>query len=470
MTIWRVRRGPVSAYHFMRPSLPARGRSSRPDRELCREPTGGALVKPSRLLAGAALVAGTLLAPPAVAAPAPAPAPGDLAATIAERSRFFGAENVDQRTGALPRDEVHLTWVSVSTFAAALDGHVVLFDAYIHKGEEERAYVPATTKDLIALHPEAILLGHGHYDHGQLAGPIAAATGATIVGTQGHCDQASADAGKQLPCVVAFAEDAPFGTRKEISVLPGVCTTAVLHVHSAAEPPDLERDPTNPAVGTPDPSVILEHPPGPGTTVFAPGDEHGTVLYQLRIGHFALTMHDSSGPLKEEAPEVFPVLRSLHPTDVQVGALVSFNNPTNGLRDAAMYVDALQPKVFVPNHHDFIGGEYGGADEYEPQLERELASYDVHPELRFLYDPYDYVRPGLLRFDVDSPRWVDREAPCPRAAGSARSTATSGRAAVAVADAAKVPLAATGAGRAVAVAGLVLLAVVLVLRRRPHAV
>lgn len=428
----------------------------------------------ARLLAATALAASCLLGPPAQAAPAPAAVgtpPPDLQATIAERSRFFGAENVDQRTGALPRDEVHLVWVSVATFAAALDGHVVLFDAYLHKGEQERAYVPATTDDLIALHPAAIFLGHGHYDHGQLAGPIAAATGATVVGTDGHCAQASADAGKDLACVVAFDDAAPFGTTKAISVLPGVCSTALLHVHSAAEPPDPSRAANGPAFGVPDPSLVLEHPPGPGTTLIAPGDEHGTVLYQLRIGHFSLTMHDSSGPLKEQAPEVFPVLRSLRPTDVQVGALVSFNNPTNGLRDAAMYAEALQPDLFVPNHHDFVGGEYGGADEYEGQLRRELQAYDVDPEIRFLYDPYDYVRPNLLRFDVTNPRWVDREAPCPRAAGAGSARTASARVAEVAAPApAKVPLAATGTGVTLAGSGLLLLLTVVALRRRARSV
>jgi L-ascorbate metabolism protein UlaG (beta-lactamase superfamily) len=392
-------------------------------------------------------------------------APADLAATIRERQRFFGAENVDPRTGALPRDEVPHVWVSVSTFAAALDGHVVLFDAYIHKQEDnKRGYVPAVTQDLINLHPEAIILGHGHYDHGQLAGPIAAATGARIVGTQGHCDQASADAGRKLPCLPAFGASAKFGDKKEISVLPGVCTTVVLHVHSAAEPPDPTRDPTNPAVGTPDPSVILQHPPGPSTTVFAPGDELGTLLYQVRIGHFALTMHDSTGPLKEEAPQVFPVLRSLHPTDVEVGALVSFNNPTNGMRDSAMYIDALRPDVFVPNHHDFIGGEYGGADEYKPQLERELLAYKARPEIRFLYDPFDYVRPNVLRYDVDAPRWVDAgDVPCLRAAGSRATPIDAGAAG---SGDAKTPLASTGAGPAVAGVALVMLLMGLAARAR----
>lgn len=414
------------------------------------------------------LLTAAVLLPPATAQAGPgrsastAPAPPDLAATIAERQRFFGAENVDPRTGALPRDEVHLVWVSVATFAAALDGHVVLFDAYIHKEEDERAYVPATREDLIALDPEAILLGHAHYDHGLLSGPIAAATGATIVGTRGHCEQASAEVGRKLACVVAFEPDAEFGDTSTVAVLPGVCSTAVLHVHSAAEPPDPDRDITNPAVGVPDPGVILEHPPGPSTTLIAPGDEHGTVLYQLRIGAFSLTMHDSSGPLKERAPEVFDVLRALPGTDVQVGALVSFNNPTNGLRDAAMYVDALRPDLFVPNHHDFVGGEYGGADDYEPQLRRELRDYDADPEIRFLHDPYDYVRPNVLRFDVDAARWKDAgEKPCPRAAGSgtagAPPQAAPGR---------KLALPATGWGGVVVTTGLGLVLLAVALRRR----
>jgi len=260
----------------------------------------------------------------------------------------------------------------------------------------------------------------------------------------------------------------------------------VLHVHSAAEPPDPSRDPTNPVFGIPDAGSVIAHPPGPSTVLIGPGDELGTVLYQLRIGEFTLTMHDSSGPLKEQAPEVFDVFRSLPPTDVQVGALVSFNNATNGLRDPAMYIDAFDPKVFVPNHHDFVLGEYGGGDDFEPALERELESYDADPELRFLSDPFDYVKPNLLRFDVDSPRWVDAgDTPCPRAdaaggagqaagsggqaAGSggqasggpaAASSATSGR------TGSKGLLAATGPVPAAAVAGLALIGAGLGLRLR----
>lgn len=323
-------------------------------------------------------------------------------ATIEARQRFFGAENVDPETGAVDRGEVHLSWVSVATFAAAMDGRVVLFDTYIHKEEDEPHYVPATTQDLVDLRPEAILLGHGHFDHADRSGDIAAATGATIYGTQQHCAQARAEAGAAIPCVAIFDGGATPGGVATFTLLDDICTTAVLHVHSAAEPPDTEHPPAV-FVPVPDAGSVLLHPPG---KLFDPaGDEGGAVLYQFRMGDFSLVWHDSSGPLKERAPQVFDVLRDLPRTDVQVGAVLGFNQPTNGLRDPAMYVDAIDPAVFIPNHHDFVT-EYGSADEYEPAMRAELARFGADPELRWLFDPYDYVRPNLLSFRIDDRRWA----------------------------------------------------------------
>jgi L-ascorbate metabolism protein UlaG (beta-lactamase superfamily) len=379
----------------------------------------------SRLQSGRRrVVVAVLVALFALATAALGDAPGDprfgpdaeepaSAETIAARQRFFGAENVHARTGALPRDEVHVSWVSVTTFAAALDGHVVLFDAYIHKEEDgKRNYVPATTQDLIDLKPEAIYIGHGHYDHALLSGEIAAATGATIVGTRSHCDQAAAQAGAPVPCVVAFEPGAAPGATADVDLLPGVCTTAVLHLHSGAEPPDPEHDHTNVVAPVPDAGRLLLHPPGPSATLVGPGDEGGTVLYQFRIGDFSLVFNDSAGPLKENAPEVYDVFRSMPQTDVQLGAIIGFNNFTNGLRDHAQYVAAFDPQVFVPNHHDFVF-EYGAGDEIEEPLRRDFAFYGTDPEVRWLHDPFDYARPNLLRFDVNDDRWAEAgDLPC----------------------------------------------------------
>jgi hypothetical protein len=149
------------------------------------------------------------------------------------------------------------------------------------------------------------------------------------------------------------------------------------------------------------------HPPGPSvaTNLDGGGDEGGSLLYQFRTEDFSLTWHDSAGPLKENNPEVFDLFRRLPVTDVEVGAILGFNQPFNGLRDPAMYIDAIDPKIFVPLHHDFVT-EYGSANDYEPTLRKELASLGPLPELRWLSDPGDYIRPGLLTFDVHAPQWA----------------------------------------------------------------
>lgn len=330
--------------------------------------------------------------------------------TIEVRQRMFGVENVDPRTGAVDRGEVHLSWLSVATFAAAIDGHVLLLDAYIHKVEDEPHYVPATNEDLVRLAPEAIFVGHGHFDHAYEAPTVAAATGATVYGTAAHCGQFK-DAEPSIACVEVFqGPDPAMGSTATFSLHPHLCVTAVVHEHSDFEPPDPERDVTNQVVPVPDPGAVLLHPPG--SAFGLEGEEGGTVLYQFRVGHFTLTWNDSAGPLKERSPETFDVFRSLPATDVHVGAILGFNQLSNGLRDPVMYIDALDPIVFIPNHHDFVT-EYGSADDYEAPLRRELEGYDADPEIRFLVDPTDYVRPSLLAFALDDPRWRTNETvPC----------------------------------------------------------
>ncbi len=326
-------------------------------------------------------------------------------AMIEARQLFFGAENVDPETGAVPKGEVHLSWLSVATFAVAMDGHVLMFDAYIHKEEDEPNYVPAITQDMIDLTPEFVVLGHGHFDHALESGRIAAATGATIVGSQRHCEEQSEKVGEALSCIIAFdaATDTP-GDTAELDLWDGVCTTAMLHVHSDAEPPDPEHDPSHTVVPAPDAGSILLHPPS--SAFGTEGDEGGTILYQFRIGSFSLLYHDSTGPLKEQAPQVFDALRALPNTDVELGAILGFNQITNGLRDPAMYAAAIDAQVYVPQHHDFVT-EYGSADDFEPILIAEFEDYGADPELRFLYDPFDYGRPSLLQYDIDAPRWKE---------------------------------------------------------------
>lgn len=361
-------------------------------------------------------LAGVLAAAVAMlAAAVPAQAAALPPETVQAREHFFGAENVAP-DGSVRADRVILSWFSVASLAASLDGHVVLLDAYIHKEEDRPNYVPTTREELVALAPEAIFIGHGHFDHAAMSGEIIARTGAFLVGTPEHCDQAkqlaAAYAGQAVDvrCIDAVTRGSepgvevnvlrPFGDRIEV--------TALKHVHSAAEAPDGENHETTLNSGPiPDARLVLLHPPGPSVLqhLTASGDEGSSILYQFRLGSFSFVWNDTAGPLRERAPQIFGLLEGLPPTDVEVGSVLGFNDPTNGLRDIVDYVERLKPTVFYPVHHDFVA-EYGASQRMKGVMEREMAKRGELPtELRWLYDPVDYLRPGLMTFDPAAPRW-----------------------------------------------------------------
>lgn len=340
--------------------------------------------------------------------------PVDRNAMIAARQHLFGSDNVDAKTGQVPADKVILSWFGVSSYAAALNGHVVLLDAFIQYRTERPGYVPTTVDELIALQPELIFLGHGHGDHGELVSQIAGATCARMVGTPENCAQFDAGvkslygADRSLQCLAVTDEgSAPGAQIVDVHALPNVCITAFRHVHSDAEPPDADRVP-NPPLFLPDVEPVLMHPPGPppyATVSGLSGNEGGSLFYQFRIKNFSLVWMDTVGPLKEKAPELFDLLRRLPATDVMVGAILGFNIFTNGFRDPAMYVEAIEPQVFVPNHHDFIAPD-GAQANWQATFDRDLASIpeSSRPELHWMVNPYDYVRP--LVYDVTDARWA----------------------------------------------------------------
>ena len=171
------------------------------------------------------------------------------AETIALRKRFFGSENVDG-TGAVRPDRVIMSWTSIAGFAMAIDGHVILLDAYIHKGEDVPNYVPTTIDELVGLRPEALFIGHGHFDHAASAGEIVARTGATLVGSPEHCDQtvkqAASYAGSPvtLNCIDAVPRGSAPGAGTTFA-LGSVQVRSLKHLHSAAEPPDGEGHETS---------------------------------------------------------------------------------------------------------------------------------------------------------------------------------------------------------------------------------
>src|SRR5688572_6067286 len=72
--------------------------------------------------------------PPDASGGGPVAASADEAHMVALRQKYFGASNVDPRTGAVRRDKVVMSWFGVTNFAMAIRGHVVLLDAWVPRG------------------------------------------------------------------------------------------------------------------------------------------------------------------------------------------------------------------------------------------------------------------------------------------------------------------------------------------------
>jgi len=115
-------------------------------------------------------------------------------ATIAARQKFFGTQNVDPHTGRVDPSKVIFSWTTNASFAAAVKGHVMLLDTYVTRLELTPGRTPFVIQDLLDLAPEAILIGHGHFDHADNAAYISAKTGAPIYATPETCDNMAIDA------------------------------------------------------------------------------------------------------------------------------------------------------------------------------------------------------------------------------------------------------------------------------------
>ena len=296
--------------------------------------------------------------------------------TIQAREAFFGAANVD-RAGKVRRDRVILSWFGVASFAAALDGKVVLLDTYLNNygpadcpaQPDVQRYVPADYADLIALRPQAIFIGHEHFDHQCRSGEIASRTGARLVGLPQACAVARGEV-PGVRCVPTLGSLSGFGTRREIRPLGRrVPVTVIRNLHSGL---------------------------ASGPIMNSTGAE--ALMYRFRVGRFSLVWNDTVGPLREKSPRLLDVLRGLPPTDVQVGASKGFGQIEQGLRDPVDYAQALRGKVYISNHQDFYlleGGRLDGRSRtMKPDL---LAAFrsrrGLKTDVRWLQDPGDYLRP-----------------------------------------------------------------------------
>jgi hypothetical protein len=149
------------------------------------------------------------------------------AAMIAARQKIFGIENVDAKSGKVRDDQVVFSWLTNATFAAAMKGHVVLLDSYVTRLEIMPGRTPIVIQDLLDLRPEAIFLGHGHFDHADNAAYIAQETGAVIYATPETCDNMAIDATNNFDNGYTLVKTVTCKTLTERGSLPGAEIVAI---------------------------------------------------------------------------------------------------------------------------------------------------------------------------------------------------------------------------------------------------
>ena len=225
----------------------------------------------------------------------------------AARLRLLGPDAMDPEV-------VRIWWVGVSSFIVSMKGHLFLLDAWEIVGLHAD-YLPIGREDLAAIKPEAIFVGHGHFDHAADVGYVAGNSGALVVGGDTVCDIARQRAAGQglkadFPCVQLGTSRSPApGSTLSLKVwedLPPVI--AVAHTHSAAEPADLLEG-GRPLVYIPEVLTFATYlNTSPQEALMFLGTlrddggvgqpEGGTWAYHFRFDDFALFWHDSTGVMK----------------------------------------------------------------------------------------------------------------------------------------------------------------------------
>jgi len=353
---------------------------------------------------------------------------------IRARQLFFGAENVDPHSGRVRHDKVIFSWFTNSSYAVSLEGRVILLDSYIHRAETVPGRTPFVVEDLVSLRPEAIFLGHGHFDHADNAAFVAGTLGIPIYASQETCVAMQQDAMSlfnngviQSPTVdcrdVTTTGSTPGVEIVNINQLePLACITAFRHLHSTTVPQDTDF-PIVPVINDADPRDPMIYPPGIAHSYPTSGVGGGgpiSILYQFRLRHdnkFTFVWHNTTGAIKEGCgldqcwgpavgQHLTEIMQSLPSTDIELGSMVSLGFGTNGMRDPILYQLAIQPQVYIPVHQTNAAMPTSSLrfkTSYFQQLDAMNVPQDQRPEARWVVDPNEYLKPQV--YDPDDDRW-----------------------------------------------------------------
>jgi len=264
---------------------------------------------------------------------------------------------------APPIDGVEVRWLGITTWLIRVDDTVVLIDPYFSDpgllgptpgGARDYAQVIAAA-GLPA--PEAILVGHSHYDHAVDVGPVALASGARVYGSATTCHLAVAEGLDPARCAALTQGDAIDVGPFRVEVIRTVHWSPETNVGAYRE---------------------LTAPP--------PEDQFGTVPHggvlsflvtaSTRAGAFRLFFQDTFGPLDAADGSSEDYAANLAALGAPVDAWITAAHFAESDVELGAYLDVISTRYVVPQHWDG-------------------ASRDVHDEVGAVFDPPSFFRPAL---------------------------------------------------------------------------
>jgi L-ascorbate metabolism protein UlaG (beta-lactamase superfamily) len=254
-------------------------------------------------------------------------------------------------TGAgMPRNEHTLVvrWMGYSNFELVNGGHILLLDAYYDRGS---LYPSLGFKAADIMRADAILIGHGHFDHMSDAASVGARIGAIVVGAPVTVEKLATQSidPQQVKTVTGHgSETLRFGpfTVEPILGRHGEPPAAIVGPIDAAlkqvsKPPSAEESAEQNAIrqrGTSDRRVITE----------------GTIAYLITLDNgFRIMYRDSGGDITEYEKAAMQRVGRVDLGLLAVGA--SYLNTLTAelaLDQARTY----RPDVVMPAHHDASAG------------------------------------------------------------------------------------------------------------------
>ncbi|HLQ94028.1 MAG TPA: MBL fold metallo-hydrolase [Xanthobacteraceae bacterium] len=256
------------------------------------------------------------------------------------------ADQLASTGGPMPKNPrtLAIRWTGYSNFELVYNGQIVLLDAYFDRGG---LYPSLGFKAADVAKANAILIGHGHFDHMSDAASVGARTGATIVGapitTEKLATQAVSAAqvrtvtgrGGETFGLGSFTIEPILGVHGDPPAsLVGAFDAALKATTKAPTPEQIAEQAVLRQRGTSDSRVRTE----------------GTIAYLITLDNgFRIYYRDSAGRVTD-----FEKAAMARAGRVDVGLIAVsaayLNSAT--IEQAIEHSRAYKPDVYIPAHHD----------------------------------------------------------------------------------------------------------------------